>query len=72
MPGYRLYRLVDDHIASAVDFDAADDSAALRHGRRLAEGDFELWSGRRKVEKVLIAAAGAAPLAEAPSARVGN
>jgi hypothetical protein len=54
---YRLYDLEDDHIVAARDFEAIGDVAALDLARELAHGeDAELWSGPRKIGRIVSAA----------------
>ena len=53
MVWFRLYFLSGERITSFNEFEAADDSDALRLATELAAGaDVELWSGKRKVARL--------------------
>jgi len=51
MPAYRAFFLKDQHIERpGLNFEAADDVAALEHGRKFVNGhDVEVWENARQV-----------------------
>jgi hypothetical protein len=54
MPHYRLYRLhVNNYIMQALDFDGADDEAAVDEAIRIDHAAIvEIWCGVRRVARV--------------------
>jgi hypothetical protein len=53
MPEYRAYIVGSDgHFERAIEFECADDDAAMRQAERLIDGhDVELWQRARKVAR---------------------
>ena len=67
MPHYRLYRLSpENRIKSATDIDATCDEAAVAVAGAAMTDGWELWSGRRLVDRAAAVTKKAAPMAGRP------
>jgi len=57
MDGYRAYTLdAQGHVLSRLEFEAADDAAALAHARqRMTDHDVEVWQLQRMIGRLRIA-----------------
>jgi hypothetical protein len=54
MAEYRAYPLdAQGHVRNRIDFEAADDAAALKHARQYVDGhDIEVWQLKRLIGKL--------------------